>query len=76
MKPAIAAMTNPNSISWMCQVSGVKRLGNVSPMVSMTTHPASAAADQALAARKNGLKAIVQMANDPLLAVCTAGIAT
>ena len=45
-------------------------------MVSMTTHPASAAADQTLAARKNGLNAIVQMANDSLLAVCTAGIAT
>jgi hypothetical protein len=45
-------------------------------MLSMTIHPASAAADQALAARKNGLKAIVQIANDSLLAVCTAGIAT
>jgi hypothetical protein len=41
----------------------------------MTTHAASAVADQALAARKNGLKAIVQMANDGLRAVGAAGIA-
>ena len=74
MKPAIAAMTNPNSISWICQVSGAKLLGKVRPVVSMTTHAASAVADQALAARKNGLKAIVQRANDGLRAVCAAGI--
>jgi len=41
----------------------------------MATHPVSAAADQTLAARKNGLKAIVQMANGSLLVACTAGIA-
>ena len=29
--PAIAAGTNPNSISWMCQPSGSNRLGNVIP---------------------------------------------
>jgi hypothetical protein len=34
--------------------------------------PVSAAADQTLATRKKGLKANVQMANDSLLAGCTA----
>jgi hypothetical protein len=41
----------------------------------MATHPVSAPADQTLAARKNGLKAIVQMANGSLLVPCTTGIA-
>ncbi len=44
--------------------------------MSMVTHPVSAAADQTLAARKKGLKAIVQTANGLLLTGCTAGIAT
>jgi hypothetical protein len=55
-KPAMAAMTKPNNISWMCQASGSNRLGISIPAVSMMIHSASAAADQSPAAIKKGLK--------------------
>ena len=35
-KPAIAAITKPNSISWICQASGSNRLGTVVPVANMT----------------------------------------
>src|SRR5207244_5586627 len=69
------AATAQSTFHGYAKVSGSKRLGNVSPIVSTATHPVSAAADQTLAVRKNGLKAIVQMANGSLLVACTAGIA-
>ena len=53
-KPAIAAITKPNSISWICQASGSNRLGRVVPVANMTIQTASATADQRPAARKKG----------------------
>jgi hypothetical protein len=43
--------------------------------VSIAIHPASAAADQMPAIRKNGLKPIVQIANGLLLAFSTTDMA-
>ena len=57
-KPAIAAITKPNSISWICQVSGSKRLGRAIPVANMMIHSASAIAAQSPAARKNGRNAL------------------
>jgi len=54
--PAIVAMTKPNSISWMCQASGSKRLGRLPPDAKTTIHTSSAAADHIPPARKNGRK--------------------
>ncbi|MDE1150069.1 MAG: hypothetical protein PW843_26240 [Azospirillaceae bacterium] len=56
MNPATAAMTKPNSISWMCQASGSSPAGPVSAPDSSATHRASAMAAQDEAARKNGRK--------------------
>jgi hypothetical protein len=55
-KPAIAAITKPNSISWTCQVSGSNRVGIVLPVANMTIHSNSANADHNPAARKKGRK--------------------
>jgi hypothetical protein len=43
--------------------------------MSMTIHPASAAEDHTPAIRKNGLNAIVQIANGVFLKFSTAGMA-
>ena len=47
-------MTKPNSISWMCQLSGSKRLGNSMSPASNGSHAAIDSADHVAAARKNG----------------------
>ena len=52
--PAIVAITKPNSISWICQASGSKRLGRLPPIMKMTIHSSSAAGDHNPAARKSG----------------------
>ena len=62
MNPAIAAGINPNSISCTCQSSGANRLGSAKPPVRANIQSTRAAADQRLAARKNGRNAIVQIA--------------
>jgi hypothetical protein len=49
-------MTKPNNISWMCQVSGSKRLGKLLPLASMTIHTNRASADHTPAAKKTALK--------------------
>ena len=63
--PAMAAITKPNSISWICQLSGSKRLGSVLPVTSMPIQIAMAAIDQIPAARKNGLNPWVKIAGVP-----------
>ena len=60
-KPAMAAITKPKSISWICQLSGSNRLGNAVPVTNMTIQSASAVADQMPAARKNGRKPCVRI---------------
>src|SRR5207237_5445774 len=55
-KPAIVAITKPNSISWMCQASGSKWLGTLLPVTNMTIQSNRANADHTPAARKNGRK--------------------
>ena len=52
MKPAIAASTKPNSMAWMCQVSGSKRVGKAPPVKKTTIQSASASAAHKAAARK------------------------
>ena len=47
-------MTKPNSISWMCQLSGSNLLGNSSWPESIGIHAAIDSVAQAAAARKNG----------------------
>ena len=64
-KPAIAAITKPKSISWICQLSGSNRLGNAVPVANMTIQSASAAAAQSPAARKNGRKPWVRNTGVP-----------
>lgn len=61
-KPATVAITKPNNISWICQLSGSNRLGTAVPVTSMTIHSASAAADHTPAAKKNGRKPWVRKA--------------
>jgi hypothetical protein len=53
-KPAIVAITKPNSISCMCQESAPNRLGRFSPMIKITVQRSRAAADHRLAIKKNG----------------------
>ena len=76
MKPAIAAGTKPNSIAWMCQESGSKRLGNVPPVMKRTIHKASASAAQTAAARKKGRNARDHRLAGGLSAATGATIAT
>jgi hypothetical protein len=45
------------------------------PVTNIAIHPASAAADHTPAIRKNGLKAIVQIASGLLFTFSTAGMA-
>ncbi len=53
-KPPTAAITKPNSISWMCQVSGSKLLGNAASPENSGSHAAIDSTAHAAVARKNG----------------------
>ena len=76
MKPAIAAGTKPNSMAWMCQESGSKRLGSTPPVMKRTIHRASASAAQIAAARKKGRNASDQRAAARLATAVEVAIAT
>jgi hypothetical protein len=55
-KPAAAAITNPNSISWTCHVRASKRVGSVSLPKYIDSHSASEIAAQLPAAKNMGRK--------------------
>ena len=56
-KPATAAITKPNSISWICHASGSKRVGNRMYPKNMASQMAIATMAQIPAARNIGRKA-------------------
>jgi hypothetical protein len=54
--PAIAATTNPNTISWPCHSCGGMPGKGVTTLTRTTIHAAIAMAPYAIAARKKGRK--------------------
>jgi hypothetical protein len=76
MKPAMVAGTKPNSMAWMCQESGSKRLSSAPPVVKRTIHKVSASAAQITAARKKGRNARAHRPAPGLATIVGAAIAT
>jgi hypothetical protein len=55
-KPAIAAVTKPNSNSWKCQTTGENAVGRSKVPRGIRIHSTMAKAAQSPAARKKGRK--------------------